>query len=353
MLNTEYHSNKSLRWQTVLPCIQRMGVGIVSLALMLAQGAQSASFGPSPLAHQFMMTVLGFYIVVNGLSCGIRLRKKQNATVQIVETSVSTWSLDFAVLASGLVFAPQTLFFFAPLLVFMSLVLGLQRNSSSLVLASLSGLLFVWLLGLYHPYWSHHLEVTEALILAFALVPFIFFQICQSFEFKTKQLEAQLYRDELTGLKNRRALRTDLELSAQKGLPLTLVFVDLDRFKLVNDTLGHQEGDSVLKGSSLILQRVFSRDDEVYRLSGDEFVVLCNGLVPETRAQALSRELNAGLRTLTDSRGLDIGFGACLGFCAVPSPTNSSSAQLMSNADSLMYRAKEAGRGGFAYQRLV
>lgn len=327
-----------------------MGVGAISLTLLLTQGVQAASFGPSPLSHQFMVIVLGLYIAANAFSFGFRLTKKPACTHQIIEPPVATWALDFAVLSSGLVFVPQTLFFFAPLLVFMSLVLGLQKNSTSLVAASLSGLLFVWLLGLFHPYWSNHLEVTEVLILAFALVPFVFFQICQSFESKTKQLEAQLYRDELTGLKNRRALRTDLEISARSDSPVTLVFIDLDQFKLVNDNLGHQEGDHVLRESSFALQRVFSRDDEVYRLSGDEFVVLCKGIVPESRAFKLSEELNSRLRSLPGLKDLNIGFGACLGFCTVSSPGSTPTADLLQKADALMYVAKQAGRGGFAYQ---
>lgn len=342
-------ASNQLRWHPAFPFVQRMAIGLVSLALLFYEGTDVASFGPSPYAHWFMLSVLSLYVAYNGFSFVLRLTGKRFLLDQAVPPSVATWALDFAVLSSGLVFAPESLIYFAPLIVFMSLVLGLQTDSRTLAFTSISGLLFVWLLGLFHPYWSERLVMTEALIFAFALLPFVFFQICQSFELKTRQLEAQLFRDELTGLKNRRALKTELELAFQKGESLTLVFVDLDRFKQVNDSLGHQEGDAVLKRASSAMQRVFSRDDELYRLSGDEFVVFCKGIVPLQRAQTLSDELNESLREITKAKAPEIDFGACLGFAPLYKPNSLSVAELLSQADALMYKAKQKGRSGFAY----
>lgn len=351
MSETPALSTRKLRWQSAFPFAQRMSVGLVSLALLLFKGYDSTSFGPAPYAHWFMLSVLSLYILYNGSSFTLRLAGTPIHSAP-VSPSVATWALDFAVLSSGLVFSPGTLIYFAPLLVYLSLVLGLQTSSKTLVLTSLSGLLFAWVLGFYHPFWTERLVMAEALIFAFALLPFVFFQVCQSFEFKTRQLETQLYRDELTGLKNRRALKTELEIVFHENEEVTVVFIDLDRFKLVNDSLGHQEGDDVLKQSSFAMQRIFSRGDELYRLSGDEFVVLCKGIVPHQRAVSLCANLNKSLKEIIQAKGLDVNFGACLGFAAIERPQSLPVADLLSKADELMYEAKQSGRASFAYRKI-
>lgn len=98
---------------------------------------------------------------------------------------------------------------------------------------------------------------------------------------KTRQLRRAAYHDSLTGLRNRRALGEDVErmLAEKDGMtaPLTLLLFDLDRFKFINDTIGHAAGDTVLKALAERLREHCGADRLIYRLGGDEFVVLWQG----------------------------------------------------------------------------
>ncbi len=113
------------------------------------------------------------------------------------------------------------------------------------------------------------------------------------------QLEKLAVTDELTGLLNRRGIEQQLsrtlELSRRHGEPGLLVYVDLDGFKMVNDTYGHAAGDEVLKQVARLLTENVRCTDFVGRLGGDEFAVLLSRTSPENgmrRVQALSRMLN-------------------------------------------------------------
>ena len=166
-----------------------------------------------------------------------------------------------------------------------------------------------------------------------------------------KQLEARLthqaLHDPLTGLANRALLveRLDVALArrSEDGRLLALLFLDLDRFKLVNDTLGHEAGDELLRQTAARLQATVRPQDVVARLGGDEFVVLCEDVEDTADARSVAdRVVHALSRPLT-LRDREIHVSASVG--VVTDAGERSSRELLRDADAAMYRAKEEGRG--------
>jgi diguanylate cyclase (GGDEF)-like protein len=151
------------------------------------------------------------------------------------------------------------------------------------------------------------------------------------------------YRDALTGAANRRRLEDELAYQARvvgSGLDVALVYLDLDRFKLVNDTLGHAVGDRVLVTVARALEQQVRSGDLVARLGGEEFVVVAPGM-----ALADAREMAERLRTALPravSRAVDVHVTASLGVTALHA--DEEPARAIERVDALMYRAKRGGR---------
>jgi two-component system cell cycle response regulator len=163
------------------------------------------------------------------------------------------------------------------------------------------------------------------------------------------RLEALAQTDPLTQLVNRRALTirllTEMERVRRYNAPLALLLLDLDHFKLVNDTYGHLAGDDVLFGVATLLQRAVRTVDTVARYGGEEFVIV----LPETGKQgALSfaeriREKLATHRFAIASRE-EIHITASIGVATYPSPGMDSVEDLFRAADAALYKAKDGGR---------
>ncbi|GJE42246.1 bifunctional diguanylate cyclase/phosphodiesterase [Methylobacterium soli] len=166
--------------------------------------------------------------------------------------------------------------------------------------------------------------------------------------------EAEMHRlahhDALTGLANRHQFNQTLaaRLSSRRGEDGTfaLLLLDLDRFKLVNDTLGHAMGDALLRRVAHRLQRALSEDDLVARLGGDEFAVIKGGGTDLPGLQALAERVNDILARpfLIDGHILNV--GTSIGIALAPSDGCTPNL-LMGNADLALYGAKEDGRGRY------
>jgi len=156
-------------------------------------------------------------------------------------------------------------------------------------------------------------------------------------------------RDPLTGVANRRAFNRALaELQHRAGTARAgaLIVIDLDNFKYVNDRLGHQRGDDVLRHVARAIRRRVRDTDLVARLGGDEFAVVLQGVDAE-RAQAVADDLRAGIREaftdLPPRAALDASVGvASLG----PEGRAGDVVELVASADAAMYRVKRAHRSG-------
>lgn len=167
-----------------------------------------------------------------------------------------------------------------------------------------------------------------------------------------EQARHQAEHDPLTGLPNRILFMDRLEQAlatvARKGRQFALMFIDLDHFKAVNDTHGHEVGDAVLLEVAHRLRRCVRRVDTVSRLGGDEFVVLLADIggvdqaahVADTIMQSVARPVQATVGALTLS--VSIGIAIC------PSDGDDPKT-LLRHADVAMYHAKEAGRSAFQF----
>lgn len=171
-----------------------------------------------------------------------------------------------------------------------------------------------------------------------------------------KQAEERIrhlaHYDELTGLANRsmfsQRLGHALAQARRSGLQLAVLFIDLDRFKNINDTLGHEAGDSVLREVAERLNGCLRESDTVGRLSGDEFVVLLEGIPqPMHCAEVAQKILDAVARPFA-LETQEFHLTASIGISTYPADSEDLQS-LLKNSDVAMYRAKELGKNNFQF----
>jgi diguanylate cyclase (GGDEF)-like protein len=155
-------------------------------------------------------------------------------------------------------------------------------------------------------------------------------------------------QDPLTGLPNRALildhLRLALARSERQPSTVGVLFVDLNRFKMINDTLGHQAGDAVLVATAERLRSALRPPDTVGRLGGDEFVVVCEDIGGRSDALAVAARLVASLEAPVKVAGRDVRIRASIGV-AVSTTGATDAAALLTEADGAMFWAKRRGRG--------
>jgi diguanylate cyclase (GGDEF)-like protein len=171
-----------------------------------------------------------------------------------------------------------------------------------------------------------------------------------------RQAEAQLahdaMHDALTGLPNRALFLRHLEAAIQTAThtpnyQFAVLFIDLDRFKLVNDSLGHTIGDIFLMAIAHRLQHCLRDSDLVARLGGDEFTVLIEPIQDQTEAIHIAERVLNSLCTTFNLRGHNLFASASVGI-VIGSANYQQAADLLRDADLAMYRAKASGRGCYA-----
>ena len=159
------------------------------------------------------------------------------------------------------------------------------------------------------------------------------------------------YYDELTHLPNRSMLldklRQAIAQSQRYGTMLALMFIDLDRFKIVNDCLGHHMGDLLLSMVAQRLKECLREGDFIARLGGDEFTVLLDRLTTKNEIAATAQKIVDTLSVSFNMNGQEVFIGCSIGICVFPADADTLDTLLIF-ADSTMYRAKELG--GNTYQ---
>lgn len=165
-------------------------------------------------------------------------------------------------------------------------------------------------------------------------------------------LAVQATHDPLTGLPNRRLLLDRLS-SALAGLgerpgTVAVLFLDLDRFKLVNDLLGHDAGDELLEVVGRRVRHAIRADDTAARFGGDEFVVLLERIPSRSAATSVAQTLIASIAEPIVLQGTEMGVTASVGIALSASPGDDPDA-LLRDADAAMYQAKRAGQAQFRY----
>ncbi len=158
--------------------------------------------------------------------------------------------------------------------------------------------------------------------------------------------------DLLTGLPNRMLMQEHLQHAinaAQRGSHVVgVLFIDLDQFKIINDSLGHQVGDDLLRQVSARLSSCIRVGDTLARLGGDEFVVILPGINTPLDAAVVASKMQDSLHTPIVVEGHDLTAGCSIGISVYPLDGEDSET-LLKNADTAMYTAKESGRNNYRF----
>lgn len=169
---------------------------------------------------------------------------------------------------------------------------------------------------------------------------------------KDERIRFLAFHDALTGLPNRflleDRLRHGIEMARRDREQLGLMFLDLDQFKSVNDSLGHQVGDMLLMEVSQRVKSLVRQSDTVARLGGDEFVVLVRGLQNGRVCAMLARKIIEAISEPIQVLSHRINIGTSIGVAVFPDD-GTDGTTLMKNADVAMYAAKAAGRGVYRF----
>jgi diguanylate cyclase (GGDEF)-like protein/PAS domain S-box-containing protein len=160
------------------------------------------------------------------------------------------------------------------------------------------------------------------------------------------------HHDALTGLPNRVLLRDRIQQAIahahRASAQVAVLFLDLDRFKTINDSLGHQLGDRLLQSVASRILVCVREGDTVSRVGGDEFVVVVPGLAASTDASSVAGKILEVLASAFHLHGNDLHVAASIGISLYPSD-GLDAETLMRNADTAMYHAKDMGRGNYQF----
>ncbi|MGB7541380.1 MAG: EAL domain-containing protein, partial [Burkholderiales bacterium] len=167
-----------------------------------------------------------------------------------------------------------------------------------------------------------------------------------------EQIQYLANHDALTSLPNRAMFSEVLNLGLQNARrynrTFAVLFIDLDRFKIINDTLGHEAGDKLLQEMGRRLTQTVRSSDTVARLGGDEFVVLVQEVSEPKQVEAVARKILTAIIKPMFLREQECRVTASIGICMYPSDARDEQS-LMKNADIAMYRAKEEGKNTYMF----
>lgn len=185
------------------------------------------------------------------------------------------------------------------------------------------------------------------------LLLFLIFTLLLTRVHKDMQQQSQLARtDMLTGIANSRSIyehaAAELDRARRYGRPLTVVYLDLDNFKEVNDTMGHQVGDQLLNAVARLLAGNIRSTDWVGRLGGDEFLIIFPETSPEL-AKSLIQRIHEKLNASMDDKSWPVRFS--MGVITLNSKPLSVDA-IITHADHLMYEAKKQGKDRIIYDTI-
>jgi diguanylate cyclase (GGDEF)-like protein len=194
-------------------------------------------------------------------------------------------------------------------------------------------------------------KLTGALIFVFAHV--YFRSVTDAHAIVLEQLRTRrrlrelTEEDALTRLASRRHFENCLAAACRQEQSFCVLFIDLDKFKQVNDTYGHRIGDYLLRAVAERIRLALRQGDLAARLGGDEFAILQTGLLLETSAEALAQRLNQALAEPFVVEGQTIRIGASIGI-RLAKPGEKDPERMLSLADQALYQVKQAGGGSYA-----
>ncbi len=168
-------------------------------------------------------------------------------------------------------------------------------------------------------------------------------------DFKDRYEETSLQRDELTGLLRRTAFIRQVEYLIKAGRPFTFVMMDLDNFKQVNDTFGHNVGDDLLRNVAKVIQNGLRTSDVVCRMGGDEFAFVLDGLAYRETVNNIANRLREEVHQASwgdQKTGVTLSMGAKI---SLPTHRNRSFQEVYAEADGALYRSKYSGKNRITF----
>ena len=167
-------------------------------------------------------------------------------------------------------------------------------------------------------------------------------------EIANRKLHHQANEDALSGLPNRRSLLTKLKTLTEEQSAFCLLFIDLDGFKAVNDSLGHDYGDILLKSVSERLIHCVRKNDFVARLGGDEFTIILKDITAKSRINGICDDILTSLSESFSIKNKDVFITGSVGITLYPEDSTSVE-NLVNNADQAMYESKQQGKNCYSY----
>jgi diguanylate cyclase (GGDEF)-like protein len=169
-------------------------------------------------------------------------------------------------------------------------------------------------------------------------------------------LSREVHTDSLTGLLNRRGMTEAMNAQAESWRngdgQGAVLFLDIDRFKQINDTLGHDVGDELLKVFADRIRSVVRASDKVARQGGDEFVILIAAPEAEEVAKRVAQTLLERVRLPVKLGERELSISTSIGIALIPPGSAATHLEMLKEADLALYEAKGAGRDRFALRRL-
>ncbi len=167
-----------------------------------------------------------------------------------------------------------------------------------------------------------------------------------------EKINHMAYHDALTKLPNRRYMEEHLEkviyTSSRENRSFSVIFLDLDRFKIINDTLGHNIGDKLLITVANRISKVLRQSDMLTRMGGDEFIIISQNIKNKKEPARISHKILKILHDPIELEGHTLNISASIGISIYPDDA-SDNATLIKHADNAMYHAKELGKNNFQY----
>jgi diguanylate cyclase (GGDEF)-like protein len=236
---------------------------------------------------------------------------------------------------------------------------GMRFGLPYLLAAMVTGLVGFGIVIVTTEFWLRHAPSASGLFAGLIVLPLFYAGLLRQLQSANNRLLRQIdeatfsaTHDALTGLPNRAQFKEHLNRAAKRATRahtlLGLMYLDLDRFKVVNDSLGHEFGDRMLVAVANRLASCMRATDTVCRMSGDEFTIIMENLDSAQEAALLAERLMAQFAEPFNVSGREIVVSLSIGISIYPTDT-SHVGRLMEDADAAMYRAKQLGRNDFVF----
>lgn len=228
---------------------------------------------------------------------------------------------------------------------------GMRFGQKYLLVAMVIGVTGFGVAQYYTTYWQHNEPMGIGLLTGMIILPLFYLVLIRRLHQAIEHAQFAASHDAMTGLVNRShfidRLEYEVDRSERYGNQFCVFYIDLDDFKKINDTYGHQQGDEVLISVANRLLSVVRASDMVARLGGDEFAVLTLSLKGQTAIEQLAVKLIDSLSEPIVVQGQPLCHSASLGVSSYPTHGVSVNA-LMNAADHAMYRAKHSGKNSYS-----